>query len=184
MSTISIFVTEEWKEMAEDFIPEDVQKMYNRVKRATDVMTVESEPEVAPTPKEVIWTKNKTKLYRYISDEPNKHKTPILMVYALINKPYILDLTKGGSFVEFLVNRGFDVYLIDWGTPGYEDKNMKLDDYILDYLPRAVNKVLRTSEVDELTLSWLLHGWNNDMYLCSLTPRITNQKYCLYDKSF
>ena len=44
--------------------------MYNRVKRATDVMTVEAEPEVAPTPKEVIWTKNKTKLYRYISDEP------------------------------------------------------------------------------------------------------------------
>ena len=70
MSNISIFVTEEWKEMAEDFIRKMYQKMYNRVKRATDVMTVESEPEVAPTPKEVIWTKNKTKLYRYISDEP------------------------------------------------------------------------------------------------------------------
>ena len=172
MSTISIFVTEEWKEMAEDFIPEDVQKMYSRVKRATDIMTVESEPEVAPTPKEVIWTKNKTKLYRYISDEPIKHKTPILMVYALINKPYILDLTKGGSFVEFLVNRGFDVYLIDWGTPGYEDKNMKLDDYILDYLPRAVNKVLRTSEVDELTLFGYCMGGTMTSIFAALHPEL------------
>ena len=48
------------------------------------------------------------------------------MVYALINKPYILDLTKGGSFIEYLVNRGFDVYLLDWGTPGIEDKTHEI----------------------------------------------------------
>ena len=33
--------------------------------------------------------------------------------------------------------------LLDWGTPGYEDRNMKLDDYVMDYIPRAVRKVLR-----------------------------------------
>ena len=63
---------------------------------------VDAEPEVAPTPKEVVWTKNKAKLYRYISDTPVEHKVPILIIYALINKPYILDLTKGGSFIEYL----------------------------------------------------------------------------------
>lgn len=171
MSTISIFVTEEWKEMA-DFMPEEYQKVYNRVKKATDVLTVEAEPEVAPTPKEVIWTKNKTKLYRYISDKPVEHRVPILMIYALINKPYILDLTKGGSFVEYLVNRGYDVYLIDWGTPGYEDKNMKLDDYILDYIPRAVKKVLRTSGADEVSLFGYCMGGTMTSIFASLHPEL------------
>jgi polyhydroxyalkanoate synthase subunit PhaC len=116
------------------------------------VLSTEAQPEVAPTPKEVIWTKNKAKLYRYISNAPKKHPVPLLLVYALINKPYIMDLTPGGSLVEYLVNRGFDVYLIDWGTPGYEDRNMKLDDYIIDYLPRAVKKVLNTSNAKEVSI--------------------------------
>nr|WP_255263939.1 hypothetical protein [Peribacillus butanolivorans] len=30
--------------------------------------------------------------------------------------------------------------MFDWGTPGMEDKNLKLDDYIMDYIPRAVRK--------------------------------------------
>lgn len=169
---MNIFITEEeWKDMS-DFIPEEYQKMYNRVKRVTDVLIKEAEPEVAPTPKEVIWTKNKTTLYRYISDQPIKHKVPILMVYALINKPYVLDLTKGGSFIEYLVNRGFDVYLIDWGTPGPEDKNMKLDDYIIDYLPRAVRKVLRTSGSDEVSLFGYCMGGTMTSIFASLYPEL------------
>ena len=120
--------------------------------RLQSALTSDAQPEVGPTPKEVIWSKNKTKLYRYISDQPKQHKTPLLLVYALINKPYIMDLTKGASLVEYLVNRGFDVYLVDWGTPGYEDKNMKLDDYIVDYLPRAVSKVLAKSGAKELSI--------------------------------
>lgn len=136
------------------------------------MLTSEAEPEVGPTPKEVIWTKNKTKLYHFISDQPKKYKTPILMIYALINKPYILDLTKGGSFVEFLVNRGFDVYMIDWGTPGYEDKNMKLDDYIMDYIPRAVNKVLRKSDSDDISLFGYCMGGTMTAIFAALHPEL------------
>jgi polyhydroxyalkanoate synthase len=133
-------------------MPEEYQQVYKRFVKATQVLTSDAQPEVGPTPKEVIWTKNKTKLYRYISDQPKQHKTPLLLVYALINKPYIMDLTKGSSLVEYLVNRGFDVYLVDWGTPGYEDKHMKLDDYIVDYLPRAVSKVLAKSGAKEISI--------------------------------
>lgn len=168
---ISTFLTEEWKEFSE-LMPEEYQQMVNRVTKATKVLTTEAEPEVAPTPKEVIWTKNKAKLYRYVSDQPKKHKVPILMIYALINKPYILDLTKGSSFVEYLVNRGYDVYLIDWGTPGYEDKNMKLDDYIMDYIPRAVRKVLRTSGADEVSLFGYCMGGTMTSIFAALHPEM------------
>src|SRR3954447_19228371 len=153
-------------------LPKEYQEMLSRVKKATKVLTSDTEPEVAPTPKEVIWTKHKTKLYRYISEKPTKIKTPILLVYALINKPYILDLTKGSSFVEYLVNRGFDVYLLDWGTPGYEDKNMKLDDYIMDYIPRAVRKVLKTSNADEISILGYCMGGTITSIFASLHPEL------------
>ena len=90
----------------------------------------------------------------------------------LINKPYILDLTKGGSLVEYLVNRGFDVYLLDWGTPGYEDKNMKLDDYIMDYIPRAVKKVLRKSNVDEVSILGYCMGGTMTSIFAALHPEL------------
>lgn len=160
----------EWEEHIAEIMPEDYQEFYTKVKKATKVLTSEAEPEVGPTPKEVIWTKNKTKLYHFISDQPKKYKTPILMIYALINKPYILDLTKGGSFVEYLTNRGFDVYMIDWGTPGYEDKDMKLDDYIMDYIPRAVRKVLRDSGADEITLFGYCMGGTMTSIFAALHP--------------
>src|SRR5206468_713991 len=154
------------------FLPQEYRQVMKRVVKATQVLTAEPEPEVAPTPKEVVWTKNKTKLYRYLSDQPIKHKVPLLMIYALINKPYILDLTKGGSLIEYLVNQGFDVYLLDWGTPGYEDRNMKLDDFIMDYIPRAVQKVMKKSNVDEVSILGYCMGGTMTSVFAALYPEL------------
>lgn len=153
-------------------MPNEYTKVYKKVKKATQVLTADAEPEVAPTPKEVIWTRNKTKLYRYISDNPKKHKIPLLLIYALINKPYIMDLTKGGSLVEYLVNRGFDVYLLDWGIPGLEDKDMKLDDYIEDFIPRAVRKVMRTSKAEEVSILGYCMGGTITATFAALHPEL------------
>jgi len=111
-----------------------------------------AEAETGQTPKEVIWTKNKAKLYRYKSGIEKQFPVPILLVYALINRPYILDLMPGKSLVEYLVSQGFDVYLLDWGIPGDEDAHLSFEHYVLDYLPRTVRKVLRTSHAEEFTL--------------------------------
>src|SRR5258708_14002438 len=108
--------------------------------------------DTGQTPKEVIWTKNKAKLYHY---EPTTQKifpVPILLIYALINRPYVLDLMPGNSLVEFLVGKGFDVYMLDWGTPGDEDKNLSFENYVLDYIPMAVKKTLRNAHAEEYTL--------------------------------
>lgn len=154
------------------FLPEEAKQSYVRYKKTMEVLVKEPQPEVGPTPKEVIWTKNKTTLYRYISDHPKKHRTPLLMIYALINKPYILDITKGYSLVEYLLEQGFDIYLLDWGTPGIEDRNMKLDDYILDYIPRAVKKVLRTSKSNELSILGYCMGGTMTAIFASLYPEL------------
>lgn len=153
-----------------DIMPDEAKRSYHRFKRTLEVLIKEPEPEVGLTPKEVIWTKNKAKLYRYISDQPKKYKTPILMVYALINKPYILDLTKGSSLVEHLLEQGFDVYMLDWGTPGYEDKDMKLDEFILDYIPRAVKKTLRSSKAKDISVLGYCMGGTMTSIFAALHP--------------
>lgn len=154
------------------FLPEESQNIFHRYNRTMDVLVKEPQPEVGFTPKEAIWTKNKATLYRYISDKPKKHKTPLLMIYALINKSYILDITKGFSLIEYLLDEGFDVYLLDWGTPGLEDRNMRLDDYILDYIPRAVKKVLRTSKASDLSILGYCMGGTMTAIFASLHPEL------------
>jgi polyhydroxyalkanoate synthase subunit PhaC len=112
---------------------------------------------IAQTPKELVWTLNKAKLYRYVPVMPKekRHPVPLLLVFALMNRPYILDLKPGHSFVEFMVKSGYDLYLLDWGSPGPEDKNLKFDDYTLDYMPRAIRKMKAISGSEEFSLL----GW-------------------------
>ena len=104
------------------------------------------------TTREIVWAKNKAKLYRYEPSAEKKHSIPILMVYALINRPYVLDLMPGNSLIEYLTGQGYDVYLLDWGVPGDEDENLSFDDYVLDYLRPTTKRVLRASGAEGYTL--------------------------------
>ena len=60
-----------------------------------------------------------------------------------MNRPHVLDLRPGHSFVEYMLERGYDIYLLDWGVPGPEDRDLKFDDYTLEYLPRVIRKLKR-----------------------------------------
>jgi polyhydroxyalkanoate synthase len=114
---------------------------------------------IAQTPKQLIWTLNKAKLYRYIPvvPEEKRHRVPLLLVFALMNRPYILDLRPGHSFVEFMLDQGYDLYLLDWGIPGPEDQNLKFDDYVLDYMPRAIRKMKAVAGTEEFSmLGWCI----------------------------
>jgi polyhydroxyalkanoate synthase subunit PhaC len=111
-------------------------------------------PQLGQTPRTLLWRKNKARLYRYEHpvEAPVRYRIPLLMVYALINKPYILDLLPGRSFIEYLVTHGVDVYLLDWGIPGPEDKRLRFDDFVTAYLPRAIRQVRKTSGQERLNL--------------------------------
>ena len=95
---------------------------------------------VGPTPKEVIWRKNKARLYRYERTTKATRKTPVLCIMPLINRAYILDLRPGASFVAYLLSQGHDVYLLDWGEWNDEDRSLNLDVLIeqaLEFRPVA-----------------------------------------------
>ena len=136
-------------------VADQILAMGEKFSNFTKVVT--TKVAIAQTPKELVWTLNKAKLYRYVPVVPKekRHPVPLLLVFALMNRPYILDLRPGHSFVEFMVKSGYDVYLLDWGSPGPEDKSLKFDDYTLDYMPRAIRKMKSISDSEEFSLL----GW-------------------------
>jgi polyhydroxyalkanoate synthase len=96
-------------------------------------------PKVGVTPSEVVWHENKWRLLRYRPrPEGVAHPTPVLMVPSLINRHYVLDLLPGKSLAEYLVRSGFEVYCIDWGNPGPEDRFVSFDDVVDRALGRAL----------------------------------------------
>ncbi|MBP3038626.1 alpha/beta fold hydrolase [Bacillaceae bacterium Marseille-Q3522] len=100
---------------------------------------------------QVIWKKNKSSLLFYPAKQ-KKFKIPLFFIYSLINKPYLLDLAPSMSLIKSFTNSGFDVYLLDFGEPGFEDKDTTIDDYILKYIRPGVRRALLHSGAAEITL--------------------------------
>jgi polyhydroxyalkanoate synthase len=110
-------------------------------------------PQVGSTPADVVWQENKWKLLHYRPRaEGVSYKTPMLLVPSLINRHYVLDLMPGKSFAEFMVKRGFDVYCIDWDTPGDEDRFVTFDDVVDRWLGRAIRVTARTVPHEQVHL--------------------------------
>jgi len=133
-------------------IPPFGMPAFGRTLRFMEAVTDTSTAAVGQTAKDVVWASNKARLYRFRARGERRYAVPILVVHSLISRSYILDLIPGNSFIEFLVDQGFDVYLTDWGVPGDEDAGLQLEDYVLDYLPRMVEVVQRRSESEAVTM--------------------------------
>ena len=148
----------------------DTNKEFETLEKFYKTILIDPEPKVGQTPKEIVWKKNKAKLYRYKSASKNTYKTPILIIYALINKPYILDLAPNDSLIEHMVSKGHDVYLLDWGIPDYEDRVLKIENYIHDYIHRACKVVLKNSNSSDITLFGYCMGGTFATIYASLYP--------------
>ncbi len=123
-----------------------------------NILLTQSDARVGVTPKDVVWTHRKVTLYRYQSSN-RRHPIPVLLVFALINRPDIFDLRPGGSFVEYLLGEGYDVFLLDWGYPDEEDADVGLEQYVCRELEWGIREVLRASGQDELSLlGWCIGG--------------------------
>jgi polyhydroxyalkanoate synthase subunit PhaC len=129
-------------------------------------MVKRPKPAVGQTLADSVHQENKWQLLRYRArPEGLAYKTPILLVPSLINRHYVLDLMPGKSFVEYLVDQGHDVYIIDWGTPTAEDRYLSFDDICDVYLGRAVRKAARLSGVSKVhLLGYCLGGTLTTIY--------------------
>ncbi len=136
------------------------------VEFANTILTTD-DAVLGATERDAVWTHRGVTLWRYRSTE-RQYPVPLLLVFALINRPAIFDLRPGHSLVEYLLGEGFDVFLLDWGYPEEEDADMGLDDYVCDELHWAVRETLRASGAEELSLmGWCIGATLSAMY-CGL----------------
>lgn len=124
------------------------------------------------TEREVIYTEDKITLYRYKNPSGQKaaNKTPLLICYALVNRPYMTDIQENRSTVRGLMDAGQDVYLIDWGYPDRSDRFLTLDDYINGYLDRCVDAVAEHAGVDKINLLGICQGGVFSLCYTALHP--------------
>jgi polyhydroxyalkanoate synthase len=146
-------------------------------KLAAAVKTLREMDDVAfgVTDKEAVYREDKLVVYRFRGDRPPTAKVPILIVYALVNRPYMVDLQDDRSLVRNLLARGEDVYLIDWGYPDGADRWLTLDDYINGYIARSVDAVARRAGVDRINLLGICQGGAFSLCFAAMHPeRVRN----------
>jgi hypothetical protein len=112
------------------------------------------------TPREVVYEEDRLKVYRYLGEGKPRFKTPLCLVFALVNRPYIMDLKEGLSIIAHYVNAGFESYLIDWGTPTRAESFLTTDDYVNGYLLNVCQISPGKDWLRSGESSRLLHGWH------------------------
>jgi len=155
------------------------EKWGHTTARWMEVLLYDHKPATGLSPKEILWRKNKSKLYHYQATTERRFQTPVLLIYALINKSYVLDLAPGFSLVEHLVKEGFDVYLLDWGEFEWEDRELSYADFIYDYIAPSVKRVARIAQSSEVSIiGYCMGGTMVTMYAALFArPLVKNIVY-------
>jgi polyhydroxyalkanoate synthase len=121
--------------------------------------------------KEAIYQSGKLRLYRYRPITRPDGGAPLLIVYALINRPHMMDLQEDRSLIRGLLSSGRDVYLIDWGYPDGSDRFTTLADYIDQLLGDCVTQVLKAHRLSALNMLGVCQGGVLSLCYSALHPQ-------------
>ena len=111
------------------------------------------------SPKQAVYKEDKLVLYRYDTPEGViRHPVPLLIVYALVNRPYMTDIQEDRSTIKGLLKTGQDVYLVDWGYPDGADRCLTLDDYLNGYLDRCVDYICEAHGLEQINILGICQG--------------------------
>lgn len=130
----------------------------------------EEEIVIGTTPKTVVYQEDKITLYRFQPIAPQILNTPVLIVYALVNRPFMVDLQEDRSLVANLLKLGLDIYLIDWGYPTRGDRWLTLDDYINGYVDTCVDVIRTQHGLDAINLLGICQGGTFSLCYTALNP--------------
>lgn len=122
------------------------------------------------SPKDAVYRDDKLVLYRYANPKRRKDAVPLLICYALVNRPYMVDLQENRSLVRGLLERGEDVYIIDWGYPGQADRYLDLEDYVERFLGGCVDFLRETHGIDAINLAGICQGGVLSLCYSALHP--------------
>lgn len=105
---------------------------------------------LAITEGEVIYENPLIQLIRYTPKTDKVYRTPLLIIPPFINKYYVLDLRPENSFVKFLVERGFQVFMVSWYNPDSPEPQFGVDEYVELGIFKPVEVVRQATGADKL----------------------------------
>ncbi len=151
-------------------ILQELSNNTSKLLKGYEILNDIKEVEIASTPKSLVYKEDKLKLYRYNRDSKPTYKTPVLIVYALVNTYQMLDLQPDRSYIKKLIEAGLDVYLIDWGYPTKIDKYLSMDDYINGYINNCVDYIRKENSVDKINILSICQGGTFSLIYSALHP--------------
>lgn len=159
----------------QESLQDAIAKFWPRATKFTELVNDPPEFGFGSTEHEVVYQKDRMRLLYYSSEAKSKKSPPILMVYAVINKPYVLDLHPDRSVIGTFLREGFDVYLINWGTPHRSDKYISTEDYIERYIDYAVDWITESRDCSQISLlGYCLGGTLAAIYAAEYPDRVKN----------
>ncbi|PKN71573.1 MAG: class III poly(R)-hydroxyalkanoic acid synthase subunit PhaC [Deltaproteobacteria bacterium HGW-Deltaproteobacteria-12] len=141
-------------------LAQSAEETQKRITRASDVLLSPLNTDLAGTPHEIVYEEDRVKLKHYSRDasDENKLKTPLLVVYALINRETMLDLQPDRSVVQSFLSDGIDLYMVDWGYPTRKDRFLTIDDHVNGYLNNAVDFIREKYGIPKINLMGICMG--------------------------
>ncbi len=149
---------------------EETTKFQQKLAAGLKTLRELDEVHYGATEKEEVYREDKLVLYRFKGKSKPTAKTPLLIAYALVNRPYMVDLQDDRSLVKNLLALGEDIYLIDWGYPDFSDRCLTLDDYINGYIRRCVDVVAKRHKVDKINLLGICQGGAFSLCFTAIYP--------------
>lgn len=128
-----------------------------KIKKASAVLTSQLDTAISTTPYDVVYQEDRVSL-KYYKPERIRFKTPLLVIYALINRETMLDLQPERSVVESLLRQGVEVFLIDWGYPTRKDQFLTIGDHVNGYIDNIVDFICLRNEISQVNIMGICMG--------------------------
>jgi len=150
---------------------EEIAEFSRRLAEGVKAVRAIGDVRVGCSARDEVYREDKLTLYRFRPLAADAGLAPVLICYALVNRPDMVDLQEDRSLVRGLLQRGLDVYLIDWGYPDGADRFLELDDYVNGYLDRCVDAVRSESGRDTINLLGICQGGTFSLCYTALHPQ-------------
>ena len=145
-------------QMRPDEIISEIHEFNAKLAQGFNTLSELDDIVVGVSEKEAVYKEDNLVLYHFKSRTKKQNPVPLLVIYALVNRPYMADLQDGRSMIQGLLDEGVDVYLIDWGYPDNADKYLTLDDYINGYIDRCVDIICEKHNRKNINILGICQG--------------------------
>lgn len=154
----------------ENKLVEEMHNMSSKLLKSYETFNNIEEVDIATSPKTAVYNEDKLTLYKYDRETEATYKTPVLIVYALVNTYKMLDIQPDRSYIRNLLAAGLDVYLIDWGNPSKVDKYLSIDDYVNGYINNCVDFIRKKNRVEKINILSICQGGTLSVIYSALYP--------------